>query len=375
MYWFKSSGVAATIHRWGLPGNAALSDLVTTGALLRDAYVLANGHVVVADLSNDLIREFNAAGSLVNSFAATSVSGDRLSRGATDSTVWLWNKIGIGNGQETFKEFTLATGATVGTPIAGFLYSGGASLSTNLTQPLTDSQAFGNSESCPFWILQTAFDSCTAPAVDTQPISVSISPAQVITLTVGASGTAPLSYQWYIGASGDTSSPIVGATSASYSTTEVVNTTSFWVRVSNECSLSDADSNAAVVTVTIPGMGDITVVADPFRWVRRSPTVFNDGKRNRVTRFQVDFQPGVGLSSLPTDESHDPIVRVRTSSDGGFTWSGFREVTLGAQGDYLKLMKMYQFAAAYNWVIEISGNTPTDLCIVQAFLDAEPFDH
>jgi hypothetical protein len=125
----------------------------------------------------------------------------------------------------------------------------------------------------------------------------------------------------------------------------------------------------------IPPPPPIATVEDPIRWLRRSPTVFNDGKRTRHLRFQVDFQPGVGLSSLTTDESHDPIVRVRTSDDGGFTWSGYREVTLGAQGDYQKLMKLYQLGACHNRVYEISGNTPTDLCIVQAWLDIEGWDH
>lgn len=116
-------------------------------------------------------------------------------------------------------------------------------------------------------------------------------------------------------------------------------------------------------------------IEDPIRWVRRSPTVFADGKRLFVTRVQFDFQPGVGLSSLPTDESHDPVVRYRTSWNGGITWSGFREFTLGAQGEYLKLMRVWQNGSGYAFVAEVSGNTPTDLCLVQAWIDLEGGSH
>lgn len=370
LYYFKNSGVSATIKRWDLPGDVALSNLVTTGALLRDMFVLSDTTIIVADLVNDLFKQYSAAGALTNSFAATSRSGDRITRGATEATVWLWNKISVGDGQETFTEYTLASGAVVGTPIDGYLYSAGGALASNLTPPLTDSQAFGNSESCPFWILQTAFDVCTAPSISDEPADVTVTVGTVVSLTVTAAGTAPLSYQWYLGESGDTTTPIVGATSATYTTDALTETTTFWVRVSNECSLVDADSVTVTVTVGMPSPGDVSTVEYRLRWLRQSPTVFSDGKRIWHRRFQVDFQPGVG----PTD-GDDPIVLVRTSDDGGFTWSSFREMTLGQRGEYAHQMRLFQLGAAYNRVYEISGDSPTRLCIVQAWLDIDGGDH
>ena len=62
-----------------------------------------------------------------------------------------------------------------------------------------------------------------------------------------ASGTASLSYQWYIGTSGATTNPIGGATRSSYTTSTLTSTTSYWVRVST--SLGTADSSTALVTV------------------------------------------------------------------------------------------------------------------------------
>jgi hypothetical protein len=89
----------------------------------------------------------------------------------------------------------------------------------------------------------------TAPSITTQPASQSIYTNQTATLTVAASGTAPLSYQWYQGNSGDTSTP-VGTNSPSFTTPSLTATTGYWVRVSN--SAGSADSNTATITVTEP---------------------------------------------------------------------------------------------------------------------------
>jgi hypothetical protein len=91
----------------------------------------------------------------------------------------------------------------------------------------------------------------TAPAITTQPVSTSIPSGGSAQLSVGVSGTAP-SIQWYRGASGITTDPVAGATSAIITTPALATTTSFWARATNPAGF--VNSNAAVVTVT----------ADPF---------------------------------------------------------------------------------------------------------------
>ena len=87
-----------------------------------------------------------------------------------------------------------------------------------------------------------------APAIALQPQSQSISSGQTASLSVSAIGTTPLSYQWYAGSSGSTSSPVLGATSASMTTPALSVTTSYWVRVSN--AYGSADSATATITVS-----------------------------------------------------------------------------------------------------------------------------
>jgi hypothetical protein len=111
--------------------------------------------------------------------------------------------------------------------------------------------------------------SCTAPTVTAQPQSTTIISGSSATLSVGASGTAPLSYQWYVGTSGNTASPISGATSSSI-TVSPSSTTSYWVRVANSCGA--ANSATATVTVSAPAAG------------RRIGDINGDGKSDLVLR-------------------------------------------------------------------------------------------
>ena len=98
---------------------------------------------------------------------------------------------------------------------------------------------------------QTVYGSgpvCTAVGIQTQPQNKNISPGGSTNLSVVASGSAPFTYQWFIGNSGDTSTP-TGTNAASITVSPSVDTT-YWVRVSNTCNGgSSVDSNSATVAV------------------------------------------------------------------------------------------------------------------------------
>jgi len=86
-----------------------------------------------------------------------------------------------------------------------------------------------------------------APVIATQPASQTIASGQTALLGVVATGDAPLTYQWYAGASGNTGSPIGAATLTSYTTPTLSATTSYWVRVTNDS--GSADSATATITI------------------------------------------------------------------------------------------------------------------------------
>ena len=88
----------------------------------------------------------------------------------------------------------------------------------------------------------------TPPAFVLHPAGTTIGNGASTMLTATASGNPAPTYQWYQGTSGNTTNPVSGATSSSYTTPPLQITTSYWVRASN--SQGTADSNTATVSVT-----------------------------------------------------------------------------------------------------------------------------
>jgi len=94
-------------------------------------------------------------------------------------------------------------------------------------------------------VTPVAGPTCTKVVISTQPQSQQIGSGTTATLSVGVTGTAPFSYQWYEGAFPDTSKPV--ATTASFTTPALTKATSYWVHVSNQC--GQADSATATITI------------------------------------------------------------------------------------------------------------------------------
>ncbi len=86
------------------------------------------------------------------------------------------------------------------------------------------------------------------PAISGQPVSTAVSPGGSATLNVTASGTSPV-FQWYQGATGDTTNAISGAAGPSFTTPSLAATTSYWVRVTNPA--GTVDSNTATISVSV----------------------------------------------------------------------------------------------------------------------------
>jgi hypothetical protein len=95
---------------------------------------------------------------------------------------------------------------------------------------------------------------CTPPAITGQPGSPAIAAGSSATLSVSATGTGPLSYQWFTGTSGNTASPIPGGTGPSITVTPA-STTSYWVRVTNACGTANSATATVTVTTTPPPTG------------------------------------------------------------------------------------------------------------------------
>lgn len=80
-----------------------------------------------------------------------------------------------------------------------------------------------------------------------QPADVTVNAGRSTTLEVAAIAAGAVSYQWYAGSRGDMGAPVRGATSAVFTTPELMISSSYWVRITN--STQSAMSRTAVVTV------------------------------------------------------------------------------------------------------------------------------
>jgi formylglycine-generating enzyme len=101
-----------------------------------------------------------------------------------------------------------------------------------------------------------AVTSAVAVLTVTPIVQITSAPANVVIvandraqLNVVAAGSGALTYQWYQGASGVTTTPLAGATTATLVTPGLGVTTSYWVRITDAAG-NVGDSGAAVVTVS-----------------------------------------------------------------------------------------------------------------------------
>jgi hypothetical protein len=86
------------------------------------------------------------------------------------------------------------------------------------------------------------------PVITSQPQDVTINLGDNTNLSVTATASGFLTYQWYVGTSGDTANPIGGATNNVVNVAPIVDTP-YWVMVTNN-GLFSVNSNTATVSVS-----------------------------------------------------------------------------------------------------------------------------
>ena len=89
------------------------------------------------------------------------------------------------------------------------------------------------------------------PVITDQTISLKIPSGTFGTLNITATGIG-LSYQWYTGASGNTTSSIAGAVSDQYATPTLTANTNYWCRVTNVTGSVDSVTITITVTIAVP---------------------------------------------------------------------------------------------------------------------------
>ena len=107
---------------------------------------------------------------------------------------------------------------------------------------------------------------CVPPSITTQPISTRIDAGGTPTHSVVASGES-LIYQWYQGAAGDTSTPLSGATSSTYTTAVLNATGSYWVQATNPAGDTSSSNPEDDVWDSVPQFTDLIGTGQPVNYL------------------------------------------------------------------------------------------------------------
>jgi len=143
-----------------------------------------------------------------------------------------------GGSNLTFQWFIGAPGSTVKPAGNGSAITVHPIVTTNYWVRVTNScGGFADSD-----IVVVTVQPCSAPAIVVQPSGGDVMSGSNATLFVSDTGTKPESYQWFEGSRGDTSRPAVNANAASFTTPLLLQSTSYWVRISNDCGTVDSVS-------------------------------------------------------------------------------------------------------------------------------------
>ncbi|MCX6857024.1 MAG: esterase-like activity of phytase family protein, partial [Verrucomicrobia bacterium] len=225
---------------------------------------------------------------------------------------------------------TLTINVTTGTA-ATYTFSAGAAVVDPNAAIAEASEANNASADRPITIVTRPN---TPPTFSTHPANVSISNGATATLTALAAGSPAPTYQWYQGASGNTTNPISGATSASFTTPILVLNQTYWVRATN--SQGTADSTTATVTVAPSNNANlsalavstllseptfspadlnyITIVANNVTSMTVTPTV--EQSLATITVNGTPLASGGTSGSVALQEGANPITVAVTAQDG-----------------------------------------------------------
>lgn len=172
-----------------------------------------------------------------------------------------------------------------------------------------------------------------APLITRHPLSQTVAQGAAATVSVAAIGSPPLRYQWYQGNPGDTQTPLAGAISPTYTTFSLLNSTSFWVRVTSAQGLN-TDSAVAHIRLATPLPPTDTPTATPTNTPTPCPAATLPAPGGCVTITPTPTQtptpthtPTPSVTSLPITGTTSAL-QVNYLALIAYDWPGFARAPL-----------------------------------------------
>jgi hypothetical protein len=112
----------------------------------------------------------------------------------------------------------------------------------------------------------------------------------------------------------------------------------------------------------------------PIKRVRRTPYIFDEGKRIPDSSITLGTETGLGPSPDLLDgngEPREPQAFLRWSNDGAHTWSNHHARGLGKTGEYKKRVRWNRLGQHRGRVYELSISDPIPVRLFDAYKDAD----
>lgn len=103
-----------------------------------------------------------------------------------------------------------------------------------------------------------------------------------------------------------------------------------------------------------------------IRRLRRAPAVINEQRLVPFRRLQLLLESGLGAVS---GQGSTPIVMLRTSDDGGKTWSSEKTASAGPIGQYSKRVFWTRLGASRMRMFEVTVSDPIPFRLIDAYLN------
>ncbi len=233
----SASGTAPLTYQW-YKGSSAISGATASSYLI--------GSTASSDASTYYCNITNSCGNVTSTSVTLTVNTNvSISSQSSSTTVC----------QGASPTFSITASGTSPMTYQWYKNNTGISGATNNSLSLT---SVDTSNAASYYVIAT--NSCNStqsntmnltvnqsPSINTQPSSATVCSGSSALMSVSASGTAPLTYQWYKG-----SSVISGATASSYLIGSAASSdaSTYYCKITNSC--GTVNSNSAIITVNTP---------------------------------------------------------------------------------------------------------------------------
>lgn len=135
------------------------------------------------------------------------------------------------------------------------------------------------------------------------------------------------------------------------------------IRAYNEILVGDAFSGV----IATADFNTYTELGNTMRGLVTAPPIHNDRKRIFMSRFELDVESGVGLSS---GQGSDPQIMLDWSDDGARTWSALQKWrSMGKIGAYKQRLRWLRMGQSRQRVLRLQVTDPVRRNLIGTYVD------